>query len=119
LGLMDRAWSEFIAKVEKMTECPMKAERASTYFGKVLGRTETKPLSNKAQREHSTIEALFDSAPGQELSTAKETLWGAVNAVTYYVDHVRGNGDRLDSAWFGTGCALKEKAWTEASAMIA
>lgn len=27
--------------------------------------------------------------------------------------------DRLDSAWFGAGCALKEKAWASASAMIA
>ena len=25
----------------------------------------------------------------------------------------------MDSSWFGTGCALKEKAWTKASAMVA
>lgn len=65
--------------------------------------------------------ALFDSAPGQELSTAKNKLWGAVNAVTYYIDHVKtaAGADRLDSAWFGSGNALKEKAWAKASELIA
>jgi phage/plasmid-like protein (TIGR03299 family) len=119
LGLMDQAWSEFIARVEKMTKHPMKAEPASLFFSAVLGRTESKQLSNKTQREHATIKTIFDSAPGQQLSTAKETLWGAVNAVSYYVDHVRSSGDRLDSAWFGSGCELKEKAWAQASALIA
>jgi len=58
--------------------------------------------------------------PGQEMKSAKGTLWGAVNAVTYYTDHVRpGTGvDRLDSAWFGTGYALKEKAWAKASELV-
>jgi Domain of unknown function (DUF932) len=51
---------------------------------------------------------LYESALGQDLDTAKGTLWGAVNAVSYDVDHVRsvGAGDRLDSAWFGTGGAF-------------
>ena len=63
--------------------------------------------------------ALFRSAPGQQFVTAKGTLWGAVNAVTYYADHVRsGAEERLDGAWFGAGYALKEKAWTEADTLI-
>jgi hypothetical protein len=79
-----------------------------------------KALSRKAQREYEAIIALFRSAPGQELSSAKETLWGAVNAVTYFADHVRSGtaGDRLDSAWFGAGYALKEKAWAKAIALL-
>ena len=57
----------------------------------------------------------YRQAPGQDLPTAQETLWGAVSAVTYYVDHIRpSSGDRLDSAWFGVGAALKEKAWQQA-----
>ena len=65
--------------------------------------------------------ALFNSAPGQQLDTAKGTLWGAVNAVTYYADHIRSgtDGDRLDSSWFGAGCALKDKAWAKASDLVA
>jgi hypothetical protein len=49
-----------------------------------------------------------------------ETLWGAVNAVTYYADHVRSGtaGERLDSAWFGTGYLLKERAWAKADVLV-
>jgi len=120
LGIMDKAWSGFIAKVRKMAVYPMKGDKASSFFENLLVQKKDKALSDKAQREHQTILALFESAPGQELSTAKETLWGAVNAVTYYVDHVRKTtaGDRLDGAWFGSGRALKEKSWASASSLL-
>jgi phage/plasmid-like protein (TIGR03299 family) len=118
LGLMDPAWKAFMDKVRKMAAHRMEAEAASSFFRSLLAQKD-KPLTRSAEREHLTINALFQSAPGQEIATAKETLWGAVNAVTYYADHVRsGAEERLDGAWFGAGCALKEKAWTEASAMV-
>ena len=120
LGLMDKAWSEFIRKVQLMTNRRMTVSDASSFFQALLLQKNAKQLSNKAEREHQSIMSLFNSAPGQDLSGAKETLWGAVNAVTYYADHVRSGsaGARLDSAWFGAGCALKEKAWNNASQLI-
>jgi phage/plasmid-like protein (TIGR03299 family) len=118
LGLMDRAWTAFLAKVRTMTAYRMGAEQASFFFASLLAQGD-KPLSKPAEREHRTINSLYRSAPGQEFATAKGTLWGAVSAVTYYVDHVRsGAEERLDAAWFGPGCALKEKAWTQASALV-
>jgi len=120
LGLMDEAWSGFIEKVRKMAAHRMTPEAAAYFFEDLLLQKNGKALSKKAQREHQTIVALFKSAPGQDFSSAKETLWGAVSAVTYYADHVRSGtaGDRLDSAWFGAGYALKEKAWAEAKALV-
>ena len=119
LGLMDPAWKAFLAKVRKMTAYRMQAEQAASFFGSLLVQKKDKPLSRTAERERQTMAALFRSAPGQDLATAKETLWGAVNAVTYYADHVRsGAEERLDAAWFGAGSTLKEKAWTEASALV-
>jgi hypothetical protein len=49
---------------------------------------------------------------GANLSTAKGTAWGLLNAVTEYVDHGMGRtGDtRLDAAWFGKGAAIKQQA---------
>jgi phage/plasmid-like protein (TIGR03299 family) len=118
LGLMDPAWKAFMEKVRKMAAHRMEAEAASSFFKSLLAQKD-KPLTRTAEREHQTITALFRSAPGQEFGTAKETLWGAVNAVSYFTDHVRsGSEERLDGAWFGTGYALKEKAWTEASALV-
>jgi phage/plasmid-like protein (TIGR03299 family) len=120
LGLMDKAWSGFIEKVHKMAGFPMKPDKASFFFEDLLLQKDDKVLSKKARREHEAIKALFESAPGQDLMSAKGTLWGAVNAVSYYTDHVRSGspGDRLDSAWFGAGYALKEKAWVNASELV-
>ena len=120
LGVMDKAWSGFMAKVRKMAAQPLMDDRAASFFEDLLVQRDDKPLSRKSQREVESILALFGSAPGQNLATAKETLWGAVSAVTYYVDHVRSGsaGERLDSAWFGTGYALKEKAWSQANALV-
>jgi len=57
------------------------------------------------------LEAIVTS-PGSDLVTAKDTMWGAVNGVTYHVDHVQGRGQdtRLNSAWFGNGDRLKRDA---------
>lgn len=119
LGLMDRAWEAFLAKVRKMVAYPMNAERASSFFENILLQKKNKALSRAAERERQTMTALFRSAPGQEYIAAKETLWGAVSAVTYYADHVRcGAEERLDSAWFGAGCTLKERAWTRANSLV-
>ena len=117
---MDKAWSGFIARVREMAGYEMRPDAASSFFEDLLLQKEGKALSNQGRREHGTITALFRSAPGQDLSSAKGTLWGAVNAVTYYADHVRSGtaGDRLDSTWFGAGYALKEKAWEKANALV-
>ncbi len=63
---------------------------------------------------------VYQGAPGQELETAKGTLWGAVNAVTFHVDHVaraRTQDARLDKAWFGQGATVKNRAMELAMAI--
>lgn len=60
------------------------------------------------------------SSPGSNLSTAKDTLWGAVNGVTYYADHAaktRSDGNRMFSSWFGPNETLKRDAVTIAASM--
>src|SRR5205085_2721032 len=117
LGVMNEAWASFIARVRKVADRPMEQEVASSFFETLLIQKQGAGLSQRARREHEAINGLFRSAPGQDFSRAKQTLWGAVNAVTYYVDHVRAGtaGDRLENAWFGAGYALKEKTWSAAS----
>ena len=120
LGLIDKAWEVFINTVRKMAAQKLKDAEASSFFNTLLSQKDGAPLTVKAQRERDTMMSLFGAAPGQDLATAKGTLWGALNAVTYYADHVRtgATGDRLDSAWFGSGNALKDKAWAVASTFI-
>ena len=56
----------------------------------------------------------------------RHTTWTALNAVTEFVDHYRSTrgktsmeraSNRLDSAWFGSGAQLKERAWDLAMLM--
>lgn len=114
LGLMHPAWSGFITEVRRMVKHQLRKDALARFFEDILRQDDGKPLSKRAEREKDAMTALFGSAPGQDLASAKDTLWGAVNAVTYYADHVRPGADRLDSSWFGGGAALKERAWTKA-----
>jgi len=120
LGIIDKAWPAFLEHVRKMAKHSMEPKKASSFFQELFPQGKGKRLSSRAQREYETIIGLFQSAPGQEMSSAKGTLWGAVNAVSYYADHVRSGtaGERLNSAWFGSGSALKERAWYQALSMI-
>lgn len=62
---------------------------------------------------------LHDSGRGADLS--RGTLWGALNSVTEYADHVMVGGDstnRLNSIWFGRGEQLKLKAFHLAEQML-
>jgi phage/plasmid-like protein (TIGR03299 family) len=57
------------------------------------------------------LEAMVNS-PGSDLPSRKDTLWGAVNGVTYLNDHTRGRSQdqRLYNSWFGTGDTQKNEA---------
>jgi len=57
------------------------------------------------------LNAILES-PGAEMESAKGTWWGAVNGVTYAVDHEMGRTDdsRMTSAWFGARSTLKQQA---------
>jgi phage/plasmid-like protein (TIGR03299 family) len=62
----------------------------------------------------SVYEAIYNS-PGSDLKSAKNTWWGALNGVTYMLDHKkreteRVHGSALYSSWMGPGAITKRKA---------
>ena len=64
---------------------------------------------------YKVYEAL-EQQPGANLKSSKGTWWGAVNAVTYVVDHKWGH-DRdaaMHNAWFGARASLKNRAMVKA-----
>lgn len=123
LGLIDEAWANFLTRVTPMSTFAMSDALARSFFESLFLPTDalnTKPISAAKSREAHQMMSLFKSALGQDIATAKGTLWGAVNAVTYYTDHVRSSrsAERLDSAWFGSGAALKGLAWLRAEELL-
>jgi len=78
------------------------------------------PESAELSRIASEIQESTMTSPGSNLESARGTLWGAVNGVTHYVDHVaraRSDSNRLFSAWFGDGERMKNSAVRVAAEM--
>lgn len=120
LNLIDKPWEKFIKRVRQLAEKQVLNDEAERFFEALFQTTkqsEEKKLSKTAFLEVQNLKSAFQNGLGQSLPTAKNTAWGLVNAVTYYVDHQRkseNQSTRLDSAWFGTGAQLKDKAWNAA-----
>jgi len=74
------------------------------------------PLRDEFSRTAENVLDAIETSPGSQLKSAKGTWWGALNAVTYVVDHEKKSnviGNSLHSAWFGTGANTKRKALTK------
>lgn len=114
LGLGLSHWETFVRDIRQLAERKVNKFEAMNYLINVLGDQEIplneQPNSKAIQR----VFALFSgAAKGSEMPSAAGTAWGLLNSVTEYVDQHRRarNADyRLDSAWFGPGAALKERA---------
>ena len=96
------------------------------YFLRVLCEVDpnSSDLSNLSnERALLTVQSLYDGqGHGAELEAAKGTAWGLLNAVTEYVDHerrARSPEYRLDSAWFGQGAVIKQRALDTALKLVA
>jgi hypothetical protein len=76
--------------------------------------------ANRARNTRDELFRLFEGGKGQDIPAIRGSLWAAFNAVTEYADHHRPTrtrnpqdaaSSRLDSAWFGSGSRLKQKAF--------
>lgn len=78
-----------------------------------------------ADADGRTVQKVYElykgNGKGSDLSTAADTLWGAVNAVTEYVDHGRNTRTwdaRFNQANFGQWANVKDSAWDNAVIML-
>ena len=121
LGLGMSSWDSFKRSIKSLAARPVSEVEAKAYLVKVLGDSaadfEDQPKPVK------TVYELFSGAGlGADMASAKSTAWGLLNSLTEYVDHsrqARTPDNRLDSAWFGTGAALKTQAFQEAMKLTA
>jgi phage/plasmid-like protein (TIGR03299 family) len=126
LGISVSHWDAFIYRMKTLSERKVKTHEAMNFFLKVLCQADsdvdpTQRLMN--ERALKRAQALYDGqGKGATLQSAQGTAWGLLNAVTQYVDHerrARSQDSRLDSAWFGQGAALKQRALDQAMQMVA
>lgn len=126
LGIAVSNWDSFMYRMKTLSERKVKSHEAMNYFLKVLCNTDShvdpaQGLMN--ERALKTVQALYDGkGQGSDLASASGTAWGLLNAVTQFTDHerrARSQEYRLDSAWFGQGAALKQRALDHALQLVA
>ena len=130
LGVAVGQWDSFMYRMKTLAERKVKTHEAMNYFLKVICQTDqlgegggsgVSGLAN--ERALKKVQALFEGhGRGAELQAAKDTAWGLLCSVTEFVDHekqARSQDNRLDSAWFGQGALLKQRALEHALQLVA
>lgn len=69
-------------------------------------------ITPQLRTKRDTIKELVIAGKGNDMKGVKGTKWAAYNGVVEYVDYIGGrDGSRTESLLFGSGRALKQKAW--------
>jgi phage/plasmid-like protein (TIGR03299 family) len=116
LGLVDDSFDRFMAEADLLASKPVSAEQARDYYGELfLGAryTQAEEPQSISSNVLDELLAIRATMPGADTLSARDTAWGLVNGVTYYLDHARNTQTvdaRLNHSWFGPGNDLKRKA---------
>jgi phage/plasmid-like protein (TIGR03299 family) len=123
LGLGMSSWEIFMANMKSMSNRKVTKFEAMSYLVNVLGEPAL-PLNNQPNQK--AIQHVYNlyagEGKGSKLQSASGTAWGLVNGITEFVDvhrRARNQDFRLDSAWFGQGAQIKQRALEGAIALAA
>jgi len=114
--------SEFLAK-QRATKEQVDNFIAELFQPKLLieraksNEADLPPLHEEFTKTSQSILEAIETSPGHDMSSAKGTWWGALNGVTYVMDHQKRAKTRdhaLNSAWFGNNAQVKRKAMAKA-----
>ena len=126
LGIAVSQWDEFMYRMRALADRKVQWTEAMSFFMEVLCDTSAHdPIPNVLpnKRAMEKIQSLYEGkGRGSDMASARGTAWGLLNAVTEYVDHerrARGPEYRMDSAWFGQGAVIKQKALNAALQLVA
>ena len=124
LGILD-SWQKFAQDCMKFADKKMSSDDSKKYFAECMAVSNPhRDVESYINEEDDTIEELFkikETAPGQNMDSAKGTLWGDLNTITRYFDYEvksKSQQNRLNSSWFGRGNRVKNFAYNLASSMV-
>lgn len=125
LGIAVSSWDSFMYRLKTLSERKVKTHEAMNYLLKVICHTDQQPDADQRllnERALKRVQAMYDGdGKGAGLASAQGTAFGLLNAVTEFVDHERrsrSTDHRLDSAWFGQGAVLKQRALDQAMQLV-
>lgn len=117
LGLATQQMNAFETAVKVLSKVKAPEPQVEEFFFEVLrldedAREERKEEGKKDPRIIAKFQQALTHAPGQQLPGTVGTWWGALNAVTYVIDHETGRtkDTALKGAWLGGGARKKARA---------
>jgi len=123
LGVAVSHWDNFMYQMKQLSDRKVKNQESLDFFEQVFNEDNQPFKQKRNERAIKAAQSLFEGkGKGALLQSSQSTAWGLLNAITEYVDHerrARNHDYRLDSAWFGKGAQIKQKALEVATAMIA
>ncbi len=125
LGIAVSQWDDFMYRMKELSQRKVSDSEAETFIRRLLQLPEGLVSANERVTHSRSLKKIHDLFKGEGrgagLESARGTGWGLLNAVTQWTDHerrARSTDYRLDSAWFGQGFQIKEKALNQALELI-
>jgi phage/plasmid-like protein (TIGR03299 family) len=130
LGISVSSWDEYIYHLNLLSDRKVKPTEADRFLWDVFNDGSRRnsnrggSLGNGSfnERAINKTKTLFEGhGRGAMMQSARGTAFGLLNSVTEFIDHERkakSTDHRLDSAWFGTGAAIKQRALDLAVQMV-
>lgn len=126
LGISMKYYDTWSDQAHTFVRKSLTRQALALYYEELVPDPE-KADPNRARKTRKELTRLFTKGKGNSLPSVRGSLWAAVNSVAEYVDHDRptrlAKGDeaktkRFQSAIFGSGAILKERAWDLALKMV-
>ena len=125
LGLARQFYDDAEEQIQRLANHYPSVRQLDEYFRQVYPDSSDGE-SSRTKNVRQEMLQLFEQGIGHDMPEIRHTTWTALNAVTEFVDHYRStrgksamdrSSNRLESAWFGSGAKLKERAWEMAVKM--
>ena len=121
LGLVQAHYEIFASQVDQLVNTRMDKVAQGAFFRELYEFDPNKAPEEQDYRKQNAYDATLEALehPTNTLGGIQGTAWAAFNAVTYYIDHTRAvrssldtaDERRLEASWFGTGAAIRQKAF--------
>ncbi len=126
LGISLSNWDEYIYRLNLLSDRKVRPTEADRFLWDVFndGSNKSGSLGNGSfnERAINKTKTLFEGhGRGAMMQSARGTAFGLLNSVTEFIDYERkakSTDHRLDSAWFGTGASIKQRALDLAVQML-
>lgn len=121
LNLTNMYYKDMNQIFSKMSLTKINDKQLMDYIKTLVPDNEEAEHHTRTENVRSKVKELYETGQGAEMT--RGSLWGAYNAITEYVDHVKfvnkdGKSVKLGKIWFGKGERLKQAAFDKALVLV-